>query len=116
MKRLISKHEEVIELLQKQTFEVFMDIMDKLISDNKWAENGDFILLITDKRGIVVDFIAFGIFNKSAGASQLEISCKEDFISIIDAVKKKMIRKYPAAKCQIKEVTDKLIFKLVRII
>lgn len=116
MNSIFMGKEEVIELLQKQRLEAFLDIMNKLISDNKWSDNGDFIYFITKKRKIVVDYVAIGIFNKSARASRLGIESPEDFIIVIDVVAKKMIRKYPAAKSQIKEVSDKLIFKLVRII
>lgn len=108
--------EEAIRLLQKQSLEAFMDIMNKLISDNNWSDNGDFILLVTDKRKTIVEFVGIGIFNKSANASRLGFERIEDFITVIDAVSKKMIRKYPAAKSQIKELTDKLLFRLVRII
>ena len=106
--------EEAIKLLQKQSLEVFMGIMKKLLSDDNWSSNGDFINFITKKR--IVDFVAVGIYNKSAAASWLQLLSKEDFINVIDVVSKKMSRKYPAAKSQIREVSDKLLFRLVRII
>ena len=116
MKRNVMEKEETIKLLQKQSLETFMYIMNRLISDNNWSNNGDFILLVTDKRKTIVEFVAIGIFNKSANASRLGFENKEDFITVIDVVSKKMSRKYPTAISQIRKLTDKLLFRLVRII
>ena len=116
MNRHLMEKEKAIELLQKQSLEEFMDIMNKLISDNKWSDNGDFILLVSEKRETIVQYVAIGIFNKSANASRLGFESTEEFINVIDTVTKKMIRKYPSAKSQINEVFDKLLFRLVRII
>ena len=50
MNRNFMEKEEAIKLLQKQSLEVFMGIMKKLLSDDNWSSNGDFINFITKKR------------------------------------------------------------------
>ena len=112
MDRIITSQESVVWYLRRHSPEVFMDMMSKLLSDDRWSDNIEFIVFnINEKTKNIIE-VFVGMHNNSAQAVELTILNKNEFIDVIKAVTKSMVRKHPDHRLQLTELRDRLVLNL----
>ena len=112
MDRISTSQESVVWYLRRHSPEVFIEMMSKLLSDDRWSDNIEFIVFNVNEKTKTIVEVYVGMHNNSAQAVELTIMNKTEFIDVIKAVTKSMVRKFPDHRFQLRELRDRLVLNL----
>ncbi len=104
----------VIAYLQSYSPVVFMNMMNKLLHDVHWTDGVGGIHFFPNDDDTAIDEVFIGMYNKDADALDLQMLSRAAFIEVINTVTKKMIRKNPDYKCQLRELCKLLVERMAR--